>query len=214
MKKLFCVLFVTLMLLSLCSCKDNNIRGSITPTPTDPQFSLGSSKNNTYKNDFLGLSCTLPSEWVFLTDEEILELNNLVGDMAGDQFKEALEKATVIYDMYATANGGLNSINVTMEKLNVVQSASYTPKSYMEAQFSALKTALENMGCSNVNIQYEKIMVDGKAFDGAKVTASISGVPFYETLFCFKKDRYMVNIAIGSAQTDQTAAILACFSVS
>jgi len=214
MKKLFCILLVTLMLLGLCACSKGNIGDSFIPTPTEPEFSLGSSSNNTYKNDFIGLSCTLPSEWVFLTDEEILELNDLVGDMAGDQIKEALENATVIYDMYATANGGLNSVNVTMEKLNVVQSASYTPKSYMEAQFDALKSALENMGCSNVNIRYEKIVVDGKTFDGAKVTASISGVPFYETLFCFKQDRYMVNVAIGAAQTDNTAEILACFSVS
>jgi len=213
MKKLLCILLATVLTMGLLACSgDEDIRGDV--PPTDPQLALGSTANNTYKNDFLGLSCSLPSDWVFYTDEEIRELNNIVGDLVGDELEAALEKADVIYDMYASAPGGMATINVAMEKLSVLQAVSVNLKTYLESQFATLKTALENMGCSNVQLEYQKVTVDGKEFDGVAITADIMGVPFYETLFCFVKGRYIANVTIGSVQTDNAATILDYFSVS
>lgn len=213
MKKILCILLAAVITMGLCACTgDDDVRGDI--TPTDPQFSLGSTANSTYKNDFLGLSCTLPSDWEFFTDEEIRELNNIVGELVGDELQAALEKADVIYDMYASAQGGMTTINVALEKLSVLQAASMDMKTYLESQFTALKTALENMGCSDVQLEYQKITVGGKEFDGVVITSNIMGVPFYETIFCFVKGRYVANVTIGSVQTDETAKILGYFSVS
>lgn len=215
MKKFLCILLSVLLTMSLWACSgDEDVRGEITTDPTDPQFSLGTTANNTYKNDYLGLSCTLPSDWVFYTDEQIRELNNIANEMAGEEFQEALEKAEIIYDMYASAQSGLYTVNVNLEKINILQAATVNLKTVLEGQTSALKTALENMGCSNIQIQYQKITVDGKEYDSLVITANIMGVPLYETLFCFIKGSYIANIGVCTLQTDDTAEILDCFTIS
>lgn len=212
MKKFLCILLAAVIVMGLCACSgDDDVRGEIA---TDPKLSLGTTANNTYKNDFLGLSCTLSSEWVFYTDEEILELNNFVGEAAGDALQESLENADIIQDMYASHQGGMATLNVTMQKLSALQIAGLDMKASLEAQFPAIKEALENMGCANVQLKYEKITVNGKEFDGATVVASISGIPLYESLLCFTKGRYYVTVTACTLQTDDTAAIFNCFSFS
>lgn len=212
MKKILCVLLAAMLMLSLCACSgDDDIRGEIA---TDPKLSLGTTANNTYKNEFLGISCTLSSDWVFYTDEEILELNNFVGEAAGEAFQETLENADVIQDMYASYQGGMATLNVGMQKLSALQVAGLDMKASLEAQFPTIKEALENMGCTNVQLKYEKITVNGKEFDGATVEASISGIPLYESLLCFIKGRYYVTVTACTLQTNDTAAIFNCFTFS
>lgn len=215
MKKVLCILLAALLTMSLCACSSGeDIRGDITPDPTDPQFSLGQTANNTYKNDFLGLSCSLPSDWVFYTDEQIRELNNLTGEMAGEAFQEALENADIVYDMYASYQGGVSTLNVTMQKLNALQIATIDMKAVLEAQFPTIKEAFKNMGCTDVQLKYEKVTVNGKEFDGATVVATISGISLYETLICFVKGRYYATVTVCTLQTNDTAAILNRFTFS
>ena len=216
MKKLFCVLFSVLLTVSLCACggDSGDVRGQITTDPTDPPFSLGTTANNTYKNTYLGLSCTLPSDWVFYTDEQIRELNNFVGDMAGEEYQELLKNATIIYDMYAATPDSLNSININLEKLNALQIVSLDLKTVLESQFPTIKSSLENIGYTNVQMQYEKITVDGKEYDGITVTANFSGISFYETCFCFLKGQYLANVTIACLQNNNIPSILNQFSFS
>lgn len=215
MKKFLCILLSVLLTMSLWACSsDEDVRGEITTDPTDPQFSLGTTANNTYKNDYLGLSCTLPSDWVFYTDEQIRELNNFVGDMAGDDFQDAVENAEVIQDMYASYQGGLATVNVTLQKLSALQLAGINLKAVLEAQFPTIKQALENMGCTNVQLNYGKITINGKEYDGATVSASVSGIPIYETLVSFVRGRYYATVTVCTLQNDDTANLLNQFTFS
>lgn len=215
MKKLLCVLLAAVLTVSLWACSgDEDIRGEVTTDPTDPQFSLGTTTNNTYKNNYLGLSCTLPSDWAFYTDEQIRELNNFTGDMAGEDFQNAVESADVIQDMYASYLGGIATVNVTMQKLNALQIAGLDMKAVLEAQFPTIKEAFENMGCTNVQMKYEKITVNGKEFDGATLEATISGIPLYETLVCFVKGRYYATVTVCTLQSNDTANLLNQFTFS
>ncbi len=214
MKKFLCILMVAVMLLGLVACTtDEDIRGSVSTDPTSEEsFSLGKTKNNCYENTFLGISCTLPSEWIFYTDEEILELNNIVSDMVDEDVAKALEAANIIYDMYATNPNDYSSVNVNLEKHTATQVAAMNLKTVIEAQFSVIKSSYENMGYTDVNVQYQKITVDGKELDGAVITAKISGLQFNATLFCFKKGRYLSNVTIAAFGADKVDAILDCFT--
>ncbi len=100
---------------------------------------MGDAVSNTYKNDFLGISCTLPSEWVFYTDKQILQLNNIVGDVIDDKVAEQLKNANIIYDMYATVPAAGNSININMEKLSALQVLNLNIKNTLEAQIDTIK---------------------------------------------------------------------------
>ncbi len=227
------------MLVSVCGCigdkKDDDVRGEIisgdnktendadkdsdTNTETDteisnePEFSIGVVTSNTYSNKFLGLSCTLPSKWVFYTDEQMLQLNNIASEFLDDEAKKQLENATIIYDMYAIVEADGSTINVNLEKLNAVQALSLNIKASLEAQIDTIKTAYENMGYTDIDIFYEKVTVDGKELDGLKINAKIQGIDFYGVCFAFKKSNYFANTMICTLLTDETESILNCFKL-
>lgn len=213
MKKFLCLFLTIILVAGLCACGGNgDVRGE-TPAESTPEFSLGGTNNNTYKNDFLGISCTLPSEWVFYTDEQILELNNIVGDVIDEDIAEQLKNAKIIYDMYVTEPGVGNSINVNMEKLNALQIVGLNIKNTLEAQMDTIRDAYTGMGYTNINIGYQKVTVDGKEFDGMRVTANYQGVNLYLTVFTFLRGSYLANVTVSSLQTDITDTILGYFTV-
>lgn len=216
MKKFLCLTVSALMLISFCGCLGKeNVRGGISSVSQNTEsdsFSLGETENNSYKNEFLGLSCSLPKEWIFYTDEQILELNNIVADSVDEEIAEAISNAKIIYDMYATNNNDGSSVNVNLEKISIAQAATLNLKQTIESQFPALKSGLENMGYTNVNIEYAKIKVGGKEFDGAKISGKIQGIDFYESVFTFKKGLYIANVTVATF-SDNTDTILNYFTV-
>ena len=205
------------MLFSMAACDfpiTEDVRGSVSNDQNDEtKVSLGETKDNCYRNDFLGLSCTLPSEWVFYTEEEILELNDIVKDAVDEDVADKLENANIIYDMYASNPNDYSSVNVNMEKYSAVQIASLNLKTVLESQFETIIDTYENMGYTNVQIEYEKISVDGKEFDGAVITADIADYEFSSVVFCFKKGRYLANVTVGALSTEALESILGCFTV-
>ncbi len=215
MKKVLCLLLAAIMVISFCGC-GKNVRGDINggeSSQNEPEFSLGKSTNNTYNNDFLGLSCTLPAEWTFYSDKQILELNNVVEDAVGDDVAERLKEANIIYDMYATNTADGCNMNINLEKLNAVQILNLNIKETLEAQIDAIKSGFQNMGYTDINVNYQKVKVGGKEFDALKLTAKIQGIDFYSTIFTFRKSNYLANITVGSIQTDKTDTILGYFTV-
>lgn len=222
MKKILSLLLIALMVCSLCGCFGDNttddVRGDINSAEqnsqqSEPEFSLGASANNTYKNDFLGISCTLPSEWVFYTDKQILELNNIVGDLVDEDVAKQLENANTIYDMLATYQDEGSSINVNLEKLSAAQIINLDIKKTLESQISAIESSYANMGYTDIKTAYQKIKVDGKEFDGLKITAKIQGIDFYVVVFTFRKSNYLANVTVSSLQTDKTDTFLGYFTV-
>ncbi len=230
MKKVLCLFLAVIMLVSLCGCfgdnKTDDVRGDITSgnhsqntsqinsqNESEPEFSLGKTTNNRYNNDFLGISCTLPSEWVFYTDEQILELNNIVGDVVDKEVADRLKNANIIYDMFAAYQTEGSNININLEKVNAVQMITLDIKQTLEAQVDTIKSSYQNMGYTDIDVKYQKVKVDGKEFDGLKITAKIQGIDFYGCVFTFKKSNYLANISICSLQTDKTDTILSYFTV-
>ena len=222
MKKVLCLLLVIMMLVSLSGCFGGNgtedVRGDTgneTPSQneSEPEFSLGKTTNNTYNNDFLGISCTLPAEWVFFTDEQILELNNIVGDILDEEIAERLKNANIIYDMYAAYQTEGSNMNINLEKLGAVQMIALDIKQTLEAQIGTIKSTYQSMGYTDTDVEYQKIKVGGKEFDGLKLTAKIQGIDFYATIFTFRKSNYLANVTVCSLQTDKIDTILSYFTV-
>ena len=213
MKKFLSFLLVAVMLFSMSACTiDEEVRGTVGSDPNaEETFSLGTTESNRYHSEFLGLSCTLPSEWVFYTDEEILELNNIVAGAMDEDVAAAIENADLIYDMYASNPNDYSSVNINLEKHTVLEITAINLKASLEAQFAAIKSTYENMGYTNVQIRYEKITVDGRELDAAVITAEIAGLTFNATAFCFKKGRYLANVSVSAFGADNVNTILSYF---
>ena len=224
MKKLLCILLSVILLISLVGCfddrsadddkDDDDVRSTTasneptTPEEVVPEFSLGQTSGSTYTNDFLGVRFDLPTGWQFYTDEQILALNNIVGDYIDESVAEQLKNANIIYDMYAVNHSNGNSINVTMEKLNAVQAMNLDTKAILEGQSSNITTMFQKMGISNISIKYQKVTVGGKEHDGLVISGTSSSVSIYETMIAYQRGDYLVYITACSTQTDTSLSIL------
>ena len=231
MKKFACLLLAMLLLVCLCGCVPNtgNLRGEIetpssstntpdnneTPPPsTGPELSLGKTENNRYHNDYFGLSCTLPSNWIFYTDEEIRELNNIAMGALEEDISDLLKNATVIHDMFAKNSNGFCSTNTTMEKLSALQVLTLDLKKNIEIALPALEQSYANMGYTNIQTAYTKITVNGKEYDGMTLTCQLQGINFYAASICYIKNSYLVSINVGSLITNETETLLSYYTLS
>ncbi len=159
----------------------------------------------------MGIGCNLPSDWVFYNDEQIAELNNITTELAGEEFAEAIKNANLIYDMFAMTTDSTCNMNVVMEKIDPILISTIDLEESIKSQFDTIKTSYQNMGYSNIDIKYQKLTVDGKGLDGAKIAAEIQGIKFYAVLFMFKKGSYTANVTITSLVTDKTQDLIDCY---
>ena len=204
MKKILSLLLVVILSCSVFACGKKN---------DDSDFQLGRVTGNTYRNDFIGLSCDIPIGWKIYNEKELLALNNLVGDSFDAKTAERLKNAQIVYDMCATHETNGHSINVNFEKVPY-DAKKLDLKKNIEAQFDAIRTSYVNMGYTNINISYQKVKVDGKEYDGLRLNAKIEGVDVYMIGFMYVKGNYVVNVSVGSVMTDQTQTFLSSFKVS
>lgn len=229
MKKLFVLLLVLLVVMTFVACgSQENIRGeqkvegsssnegvsnieSDDEVNSDEEFSLGSVNGLTYENKFIGLGCSLDSEWTFYTDEQIKDLNNITLDAVGEEVEEIIKASDIVYDMYTSRNNGLDSINVNLEKVNPVQLALINLEDYYLNAAPTLVKGLENMGLSNITYETGTITIDGQEFDCLNVEADIQGINFYETLFSVKCNGYLANISIGNTGENNIDDIIESF---
>ena len=226
MKKIICLLLILVMLTGLCGCfggqEVEDIRGDIVdgntipdtqPQEEEPEFSMGKATENTYRNDFLGISCTLPEQWAFYSEEQILQMNNYVGTVIDEDVAQQLKDAAIIYDMCAVNEAEGYSINVNLEKLNALQLIGLDIKQNLEAQIDTILSSYESMGYTDTTVTYAKIQVDGQEFDGLKLYGKIQGLDFFLEVFTFRKGSYLANVTVSSFETDQNETILSYFTI-
>jgi len=212
MKKVLCLLIALVTLVAFCGCFGGN-EDPVTDPAKSPEFALGKVTDNTYKNDFTGLSFAAPEGWIFYSEEQILQLNNIAFDYLDEKAYEMIQNAAIVYDMYASAPIGGGNTNVNLEKIDASLIEKLDLKQTLESQFGLLEDAYKNMGFTDFSIQYEKIAVDGKEFDGMSLSAKISGRTYYSKCFIYKNGTYLVNVASGAYSESELADIINRFSV-
>jgi len=182
------------------------------PTADKTEFSMGKVVGNTYRNTFLGLECTLPSDWTFYSDEQILELNNIATGYLDEETLEQLQQVDIVYDMSASNAEGSN-VTINLERHNEYIMTTLDLKSTLESQASTIVTAYENMGYTDIEVEYQKIKVDGVKFDALVLSAEIQGFDFEGVVFCFKKGNYLASVSVTTLGEGNVEKILDCFTV-
>ncbi len=222
MKKLLVCLLVAGMVTVFSGCGDktdketvqnsvaetSNTESSVEETTIDEQkdetgFSLGVIDGKTYENKFIGIGCTIADHWTFYDEEQIKTLNNMAGDIAGEEYKKAIEQADLVYDMYAVSVDMVSSINVNMEKLNEIQNKSLDVKKNYELVAPVIVTTFENMGCTDVQYEIKDIEIDGKTVPVIQNVAKMDDVIIYQCLLSIKCDGYLANIAVTASSEDE-----------
>lgn len=234
-KRIALLMLALAMLLALTACggKSADVRGSVSTAESNEQrenidgknaaeedgtaFGLGTMNGGVYANEFLGLGCTLDENWTYFSEEELLELNGLTAEMVQDEdIAEMLENSNTIYDMYAMAEDGLVTINITLENVGVLYGMALSEERYLEIASDLLESTLASSGLEDVELTAGTATFAGEEHGCIWLSASLAiseeeSVPVYEMLVCIKKGNYMANVTLCSYQEDITDTLAALF---
>lgn len=237
MKRVICLLLGFAMLFSLCACGSSNVKGTVEPKEeekiedTEPKAteeketepvvteeedelpSLGSISGGQYQNTYFDLACSFNSLWSIATEDEIAALAGYTATLSSDEdLKELLENSGSAYDLYASTSNGLQSVNVLIEKQNLVGNVLIDEETYLELSKPQLPDALKSLGVENIEIADKTLTFAEKTHPALYITASISGSPFYETLVAVKTNSYVALVTAASTFEDRTEDILNAFT--
>ena len=179
-------------------------------TEEEGDVSLGTNDGSIYENAYFGIGCKLDDQWVMQTDEQILELNNLVADRVSDKFAEVFESGVVITDMMATNVNQVDTVNTGIEKLNGVAMLVDENK-YVELSAPQVEEMLGSMGIENISSTQMETEVAGKKRATLFIQGEYSGVPVYEKMVCIKKSSYMFVMTACTWVEDTTDVVLSNF---
>ena len=204
MKRILSVCLLVLLLLSLCACGGNGeeqIRGeqitnNTQPATEGPEFSLGSTTGVTYESTFIGIGCNLPEGWTFYTDEQIRQLNNTTADVAGEEYQELMEQATVVYDMYAVAADGLSNMSVNLEKISQIQLLVLDLEENLKKIGPTLQETMETMGITDYTYEVGTKTIEGETFTCLNCHGTISDIDMYQTILNIKCNGYLASVTL------------------
>lgn len=235
MKRIIASLLVLLLLVAMTACVGPN--PSTTPGKTDPDTTtvptttvppttvppttaapekedpfIGETVNNVYTNGFLGITCQLDAQWTVLNKEQMAQLMGTTSDMLNnDAMEAAMENGTVFTVFHAQKLNGQLNMNITLEKLNLINGVLLDEESYLNASKDQLAPALESMGLENVTVETAKIQFAGEERHGLRIHATIQGIDFDEALVCIKNGNYMACVTVGTLGENKTDDLLAMF---
>ena len=189
---------------------------TVEPAPED-DVELGSMTGGVYKNDFVGISCTMDDNWTYYSEEEILALNGLVADSTDDEeLAEQLRDSDSFYDMMAENGETLENVNIVLENLGLIYGNTMDASGYIDVALENLESQMKSMGMNVTSC--EKVSFDfcGKETDGIYITSSMAvegmEIEVFQRMACVKAGTYMCVITACSYFEDTTMDVLNLFS--
>ena len=218
MKKWIACLLAAVMLLSLTACSD--FIAGIESGMQDAAQNAGEELNKSvtrgvvsgdkYTSAYSGLSFTKTANWRFLTDKELSDAMNAGSEILDqDSFEQALATMATVYDMMVMDDTTGNNIIVSYENLELSNSTSITPESYMA---SVEKQLAAQTGFSITAGAKQMVLLSGNSYYRAEYTVVYSGITMSQFYYVRKLDKYMNGIIITVVDGTDISAIEAMFN--
>ena len=204
MKRVFLLILSASMLLSLSAC-------SLLAETPEPEFTLGTVEGNVYENSFIGIGCTLGSEWTYYSEDKIREINNAAADLAGEDYKQMMENATVVYDMYAGHSNQINTIVVNLEKVDKIQLAVLDLEENLRNTIPSIEQSLGNMGFANITSEIGTVKLGDTDMVCLNVISKVGEFSMYQTLVTIKCNGYLACITFTADSPESIASVISGF---
>ena len=183
----------------------------------DAGYELGIIDGLTFTNDFMGISCTLPEDWVYASEAEIAELNGVVLEMFEDneEVAELMKNSTSIYDAVAYSGDGLCNFNIIAENMGLLYGVLIDEKEYAEITVEQVKSIYETAGYANVQSEITEREIFGEEHVTIYTTSTLpeaqGGMDMYQLQILKKNGNFMGVISIASFVEDRTEEIASWF---
>lgn len=219
MKKLLAIVISISLLFAFASCgaDKDSINNAINSAVNDvvstiiSKFALGEVSGQVYENEYIGIGCQLSNDWVFYSEDQIKELNNMAAEIAGEDYKQLMENADVVYDMMGQTTDLTSTVELVMEKFDPSEIGLVDLKFSLEATIPTLTSTYEGMGFSNVQTEITTLTFAGEECDALNLSAEINGYNFYLTTVMLKADSHVVSVGVGSFNKTTVDTVLSNF---
>lgn len=218
-KRIFAILLLVTLSLSMVACAEVDVLGVSTPT-TALAVSDGSTVSDSetpvaYRNDYFKYTCVLPDDWYVLNQDEIAQVLGYTVDTlgegdAGDIFQDTFESGESKMDFYAFTDGGVRSINIVLGKMKVLEML-LPAQQLLDASTKLLVSGLEGMGATNITTSTKKIDFLGEERLSLLVQGDYMGGTLNETIFVMRDGMYMSTITMGGINQDVSQDMLNYF---
>lgn len=178
-------------------------------------FQRGSVEGRTYTSEFLGLTCTAPEEFAYLSDQEIAEMNSITlesGEDLASAMKQRLEDGGQVQDMYLMTEDALHRVGITVDKVTdgktAVDMAAFIENGIAQAE--EYYAAIEGMTDVGAAAQTTKFL--GGEYDSILTTATYNGFPTQSLQVCIPLEQYICVVTFTSYVEDRTDEMMGFFS--
>lgn len=191
------------------------------PEETGKTTSLGRVQGGVYVNEYMGVSCTLDSDWEFYTAEELQELPQNVEELfAGTEAEDFMSGLQSITDMSAENATELTTMNIMYQKMSMQERLAFAGMSnddVVEAMVTSQKDLLIDTYAQagiNVHEMYKKTATFcGEECDVVYMVCDVNGVAYYGIqVFDYTLGDYAVTLTVTSFVEDKTEELLGLFS--
>ena len=179
-------------------------------------FQRGSAEGQTYSSEFLGLTCTAPEEFRYLSDQEIAQLNDialdsLTNDSLAQEMRQRLEEGNQVQDMYLMTEDGRHWVSITVDQVTdgktEVDMAAFVASGVAQAEeaYGAID------GMEDVVSAAQTTTFLGSEYDSILTTATYNGFPARSLQVCIPVGRYICVVTFTSYVEDQTVEMMGFF---
>lgn len=218
-KRIFAILLLVTLSLSMVACAEANVLGVSTPT-TPLAVSDGSTVSDTetpvaYRNDYFGYTCALPYDWYVYNRDEINQMIGIAKDVldnseAGDVIQESLGNGDTVLDFYAASGDGTQTINIVLGKRTPLELL-LSEEKIIGTSIPILTDGLKKMGATEVTNSTGQVEFLGKNLTALYICGDFQGVSLYETIVLIHKGIYTFTFTVTSMQLDTTQELLQYF---
>lgn len=190
-------------------------------TPVEKkELSVGTLENGVYTNEYLGLTCTFDSNWMFYSAEELQEMTGAVVELLGDtSISDYLEKMDYFMDMKAENINDLTTVNVTYTKMTEQEQKKYaklTEKEIIEKTLSSLDYVADSysqMGMTIKSKEAKNVFFLGESRTAQYMHCDYMGTPYYTLqIYDYHIGEYATVVTLASYDADRTLELLSLFT--
>ena len=185
MKKLFAVIISAAVMLSLCGC-------AVSKLPTYDELK-GSCSGDTYENEYLGLKLTKPSDWTFMSDDEIAEMTGVTADLLEEGGVE-LEMGEEYYDMFLTDPETGNNISCILKIVGNTGEVDYAGA--LDEIEESIKSFGEAIGMSYTFTGHDVVELCGIEFHKFGASAVYEGMNFEQAGYVAVEKGVLINVNV------------------
>lgn len=213
MKKLIAVLLAVCTVFALCACgAGQDVGGSVTSSEDDSSFQLGTINGGVYENSYLGIGISFDDSWSIYDEEQLAQLIGWTAEQYDDEkYAEQIESADLFYDLFASADEGLVSVNVVIQNLGLLYGTVMDEDKIVDMTLEQMDEQLQSAGFSDISA--EKVTVDfaGAERTGIKSSSLYQGTDYFTQQVFIKHGKYMAIFTVSSFFEDITGDVLSQF---